>query len=42
MTDPYVPPSDPDAMDVAERHRLLIDLWFYPCSVDTHRGLASL
>jgi DNA-binding transcriptional MerR regulator len=35
-------PSDPEAMDVAERHRQLIDRWFYPCSVETHRGLASL
>jgi DNA-binding transcriptional MerR regulator len=35
-------PSAPDAMAVAERHRLMIDRWFYPCSRDTHRGLASL
>lgn len=35
-------PSDPDAMAVAERHRLFIDRWFYPCSLETHRGLASL
>ena len=35
-------PSDDAAMEVAERHRLLIDRWFYPCSVETHGGLASL
>jgi DNA-binding transcriptional MerR regulator len=34
--------SDDEAMAVAERHRLLIDRWFYPCSADMHRGLASL
>lgn len=36
------PPTDDAAMVVAERHRLLIDRWFYPCSVDLHRGLANL
>lgn len=36
------PPSDAEAMAVAERHRLLIDRWFYPCSPETHRGLATL
>jgi len=30
------------AMDVAERHRLFIDRWFYPCSHAVHAGLASL
>ena len=30
------------AMDVAERHRLSIDRWFYPCSPQMHRGLADL
>ena len=35
-------PSDGDARAVAERHRLLIDRWFYPCSPETHAGLASL
>jgi DNA-binding transcriptional MerR regulator len=37
-----VQPSSGDAMALAERHRQLIDRWFYPCSADTHRGLASL
>ena len=27
-----VRPDEPRAMDVAERHRLSIDRWFYPCS----------
>jgi DNA-binding transcriptional MerR regulator len=35
-------PADAEAVAVAERHRLLIDRWFYPCSHETHRGLASL
>ena len=34
--------SSPDAMDIAERHRLVIDRWFYPCSHEMHRGLASM
>jgi DNA-binding transcriptional MerR regulator len=34
--------SDDDVLAIAERHRLLIDRWFYPCSPETHRGLASL
>jgi MerR family transcriptional regulator, thiopeptide resistance regulator len=29
------------AMDVAERHRLSIDRWFYPCSHAMHAGLAD-
>ena len=35
-------PDDARAMDVAERHRLSIDRWFYPCSHTTHSGLADL
>jgi DNA-binding transcriptional MerR regulator len=35
-------PSDAAVMDIAERHRLSIDRWFYPCSHAMHRGLASL
>ena len=34
--------SDAAVMDVAERHRLSIDRWFYPCSHAMHRGLASM
>ncbi len=35
-------PSSAEAMDIAERHRLSIDRWFYPCSHSTHQGLASM
>ena len=34
--------SDTEVMAIAERHRLSIDRWFYPCSTMAHRGLASL
>lgn len=35
-------PAGEEAMAVAERHRLLIDRWFYPCAPKMHAGLASL
>ena len=35
-------PADTIAMDVAERHRLSIDRWFYPCSTRMHCGLAEM
>lgn len=35
-------PSDAAVMDIAERHRLSIDRWFYRCSHEMHRGLASM
>lgn len=35
-------PTDPVAMDVAERHRQSIDHWFYPCGHELHRALAAL
>lgn len=35
-------PSEPQAMDVAEQHRLIIDRWFYPCSHEMHAQLAAL
>ena len=35
-------PSDAAVMDIAERHRMSIDRWFYACSHRTHRGLASM
>ena len=35
-------PSDAAVMDIAERHRLYIDRWFYACSYAMHRGLASM
>lgn len=36
------PPSDAQALAVAERHRACIDRWFYPCNHEMHRGLADL
>jgi DNA-binding transcriptional MerR regulator len=30
------------AMDLAERHRLHIDRWFYPCAPAMHRGLGQM
>lgn len=36
------PASAAAAMDVAERHRSLIDRWFYPCSHATELGLADM
>ena len=36
-----VAPDDPRAMDVAERARLSIDRWFYPCSPQMNAGLAD-
>ena len=35
-------PSSAEVMDIAERHRLSIDRWFYPCSRNMHEGLASM
>jgi DNA-binding transcriptional MerR regulator len=35
-------PEDVEAMDIAERHRLVIDRWFYPCSYVMHCGLADM
>jgi hypothetical protein len=29
-------------MDIAERHRLSFDRWFYPCSPKMHASLADL
>ena len=35
-------PDDPAAMDLAERYRLHIDRWFYPCSHRHHAALAEM
>lgn len=35
-------PDSADAMAVAERHRLHIDGWFYPCSHEMQVGLAEM
>jgi len=37
-----VPADDPRAMDLAERARLHIDRWFYPCSHEMHAGLGDM
>lgn len=42
LIDEGVPPTDARAMDAVERHRLLIDRWFYPCSRQMHAQLATL
>src|SRR5690606_32207803 len=42
LIDQGVPPADPRAMDAVERHRLLIDTWFYPCSRQFHAQLAKM
>jgi MerR family transcriptional regulator, thiopeptide resistance regulator len=34
--------ADRAVMDIAERHRMSIDRWFYPCSHSMHCGLASM
>ena len=35
-------PTSPAALEIAERHRLSIDKWFYPCSHAMHAGLADM
>jgi DNA-binding transcriptional MerR regulator len=35
-------PSSAAVLDIAERHRLSIDRWFYPCSTEQHSALADL
>jgi MerR family transcriptional regulator, thiopeptide resistance regulator len=35
-------PDSAEAMDIAERHRLSIGRWFYPCSSTMHVGLADM
>jgi DNA-binding transcriptional MerR regulator len=35
-------PDDVEAVAIAERHRLSIDQWFYPCSPQMHAGLADM
>jgi hypothetical protein len=37
-----VPPEDARAMDAAERARLHIDRWFYPCSKEMHAALGRM
>lgn len=42
LMDEGVPPTDRRATDAVERHRLLIDRWFYPCSRQFHRELGKM
>jgi DNA-binding transcriptional MerR regulator len=42
LMDEGVAPEDPRTMDAAERHRLLIDTWFYPCSHEMHGQLGRM
>jgi len=35
------PPTDPLAMDLAERLRLHTHFWFHDCGFETHRGMAE-
>lgn len=35
-------PEDPEVADLAERSRLHIDRWFYPCSREFHLNLADM
>lgn len=36
------PATDPAVRAGVEKHRLLIDRWFYPCSVELHRALGAM
>ena len=36
------PVTDSAVQAGVEKHRLLIDRWFYPCSVELHRSLAAM
>jgi DNA-binding transcriptional MerR regulator len=42
LMDEGVAATDPRAMDAAERHRLLVDAWFYPCSHEMHEQLGRM
>jgi MerR family transcriptional regulator, thiopeptide resistance regulator len=42
LMDAGVAPDDARAMDAAERLRLLIDEWFYPCSREMHARLGDM
>lgn len=42
LMDAGVAPDDPRAMDAAERHRLLVDSWFYPCPPEMHEHLGRM
>jgi DNA-binding transcriptional MerR regulator len=42
LVDEGVPPHDARAVDAAERHRLQIDRWFYPCPSEMHVALGRM
>jgi DNA-binding transcriptional MerR regulator len=42
LVDKGVPPDDARAVDAAERHRLQIDRWFYPCPPEMHVALGRM
>jgi DNA-binding transcriptional MerR regulator len=42
LMDEGVAPGDPRALDAVERHRLLVDAWFYPCSHEMHEQLGRM
>ncbi len=42
LMDEGVAPADPQAMDAVERHRVLIDTWFYPCTAAAHEQLGRM
>jgi DNA-binding transcriptional MerR regulator len=42
LMDEGVSPEAPRAMDAVERHRLLIDAWFYPCPHEMHLHLGQM
>jgi DNA-binding transcriptional MerR regulator len=42
LMDAGVPPDDRRTLAAAERHRLLIDRWFYSCTVRMHAALCEM
>jgi DNA-binding transcriptional MerR regulator len=42
LMDEGIEPDDPRALDAVERHRVLIDTWFYPCPRDMHEQLGRM
>jgi DNA-binding transcriptional MerR regulator len=42
LMDAGVPADDPRAMDAVDRHRMQIDTWFYPCSLEMHSNLGKM
>jgi DNA-binding transcriptional MerR regulator len=42
LMDQAVPPEDVRATEAAERHRMQIDRWFYPCSREMHVELGRM